>query len=77
MVEADHLGKAALAAAMARYDLLRGADFAGSLLALVPAFAGLMLGQWLRGRIDEDRFRKVLAIVLFVIGLNLVRKALA
>ena len=67
----------ALAAAMARYDLLRGADFAGSLLALVPAFAGLMLGQWLRGRIDEDRFRKVLAIVLFVIGLNLVRKALA
>jgi hypothetical protein len=64
-----------LAAAMARYDLLSGTDFAGSLLALVPAFAGLMLGQWLRGRIDEDRFRRILAVVLFLIGLNLIRKA--
>jgi len=65
-----------LAAAMTRYDLLRGTDFAGSLFALVPSFAGLALGQWLRGRIDEDRFRKVLAVVLFLIGLNLIRKAL-
>ena len=66
-----------LAAAMARYDLLGGTDLAGSLFALIPAFAGLMLGQWLRGRIDEDRFRKVLAIVLFVVGLNLIRKAVS
>jgi uncharacterized membrane protein YfcA len=64
-----------LAAAMARYDLLGGTDVAGSLLALLPAFAGLMLGQWLRGRIDEDRFRRILAVVLFLIGLNLIRKA--
>jgi uncharacterized membrane protein YfcA len=66
-----------LAAAMARYDLVGRTDLAGSLFALVPAFAGLMLGQWLRGRIDADRFRKVLAIVLFVIGLNLIRKAVS
>ena len=66
-----------LAAAMARYDLLGGSEFAGSLFALVPAFAGLMLGQWLRGRIDEQRFRKVLAIVLFVIGLNLIRRGIS
>lgn len=65
-----------LAAAMSRYDLLGRTELAGSLFALVPAFAGLMLGQWLRGRIDEERFRKILAIVLFVIGLNLIRKAL-
>jgi uncharacterized membrane protein YfcA len=65
-----------LAAAMARYDLLGRTDFAGSLFALVPAFAGLMLGQWLRGRIDEGRFRRTLAVVLFLIGLNLIRKAL-
>ena len=66
-----------LAAAMARYDLAGRSDFAGSLFALVPAFAGLMLGQWLRGRIDEDRFRRVLALVLFAIGLNLIRKAVS
>jgi hypothetical protein len=65
-----------LAAAMARYDLLGGTDFAASLFALVPSFAGLMLGQWLRGRIDENLFRKALAVVLFLIGLNLIRKGL-
>ncbi len=64
-----------LAAAMARYDLLGGTDFAASLLALIPSFAGLTLGHWLRGRINEELFRKALAVVLFLIGLNLIRKA--
>jgi len=66
-----------LAAAMANFDLLGGADFAGSLLALVPAFAGVLIGTWLRRYINEERFRKTLAAVLFVIALNLIRKALA
>lgn len=65
-----------LAASMARFNLFGGTDFVASLLALIPSFAGLGVGQWLRGRIDEDRFRKFLAVVLFVIGLNLIRKAL-
>ncbi|HSC94558.1 MAG TPA: sulfite exporter TauE/SafE family protein [Burkholderiales bacterium] len=65
-----------LAAAMANFDLLGGADFAGSLLALVPAFAGVLFGTWLRRYIDEERFRKTLAVVLFLIALNLIRKAL-
>lgn len=65
-----------LAVSMARFNLLGGTDIVASLLALIPSFAGLAAGQWLRGRIDEDRFRKVLAVVLFVIGLNLIRKAL-
>lgn len=65
-----------LAAAMARYDLLGGTDFVASLLALIPSFAGLTLGHWLRGHINEELFRKALAVVLFLIGLNLVRKAL-
>lgn len=66
-----------LAAAMARFDLIGGADLAASLLALVPAFGGVLLGTWLRGRIDEELFRKTLAAVLFLIGLNLVRRAFA
>jgi len=65
-----------LAAAMARFDLFGGADFTASLIALVPSFGGVLLGTWLRGRINEDLFRKTLAVVLFLIGLNLVRKAL-
>ncbi|MEK7836288.1 MAG: sulfite exporter TauE/SafE family protein, partial [Pseudomonadota bacterium] len=65
-----------LAASMARFDLFGGTDFVASLLALIPAFAGLAIGQWLRGYINEDLFRKTLAGVLFLIGLNLIRKAL-
>ncbi len=65
-----------LAASMARFDLFGGTDFAAALLALIPAFAGLAIGQWLRGHINEDLFRKTLAGVLFLIGLNLIRKAL-
>ena len=45
-------------------------------LLLLPSFAGLAIGQWLRGYINEDLFRKTLAGVLFLIGLNLIRKAL-
>lgn len=65
-----------LAAAMARYDLVGGADLVASLLALIPAFGGVLLGTWLRRYINEDLFRKTLAVVLFLIGLNLIRKAL-
>ena len=65
-----------LAASMARFDLIGGTDFAASLFALIPAFAGLAMGQRLRGYINEDLFRKTLAGVLFLIGLNLIRKAM-
>ena len=47
-----------------------------SALAALPAFAGLWLGQWLRGRIPQETFRKVVLLALFVIGLNLIRRAL-
>ncbi len=65
-----------LATSMARFNLFGGTDFAASLMALIPSFAGLSIGQWLRNHINEDLFRKTLAAVLFVIGLNLMRKAL-
>lgn len=64
-----------LAAAMTQYKLLDGADLAGSVLALVPSFLGLTLGQRLRSHINENLFRKCLAAILFLIGLNLLRKS--
>lgn len=45
-------------------------------LALVPAFAGMAIGQWLRGRLSQERFRVGLSLFLFLIGLNLIRKGL-
>jgi hypothetical protein len=47
-----------------------------SAAACVPSFAGLWVGQWLRARIEPEAFRKVLLIVVFFIGLNLIRRAL-
>ena len=41
----------------------------------LPAMAGLGLGQWVRQRIDQALFRKALLFMLFVIGLNLLRRA--
>lgn len=46
------------------------------LATVVPVMAGLALGQWLRGRIDQERFRKILLASMVVIGLNLIRRGL-
>lgn len=46
------------------------------LASFVPVFAALALGQWLRGRIDHETFRKVLLLAMVAIGLNLVRRGL-
>ena len=47
-----------------------------SAAATVPALGGQFLGQWLRKRIDEDRFRKIVLIALLLSGLNLLRRAM-
>jgi uncharacterized membrane protein YfcA len=48
-----------------------------SALAVVPTLAGTLVGTRLRHHIDETRFRKTVALVLLVIGANLLRRALA
>jgi uncharacterized protein len=47
-----------------------------SLAACVPSFAGQWVGTWLRARIKQESFRKVLLVVFFLIGVNLIRRAL-
>ncbi len=47
-----------------------------SLAACLPSFAGQWIGTWIRARIEQESFRKVLLIVFFLIGLNLIRRAL-
>jgi uncharacterized membrane protein YfcA len=46
------------------------------LITLIPVLASLAIGQWVRGKIDQDRFRKVLLISMVLIGLNLIRRGL-
>ena len=44
-----------------------------SILALVPAAAGMAVGVWLRGRISQRGFQVLLSFALLAIGLNLIR----
>ncbi len=46
-----------------------------ALAATVLVFSGLAVGQWLRLKVDQERFRKGLLVLLLLIGLNLIREA--
>jgi uncharacterized membrane protein YfcA len=42
----------------------------------LPGMIGILLGEQIRKWIDEEVFRKVMLVLLFLIGLNLIRRAL-
>jgi uncharacterized protein len=62
----------ALALGLLRVDAWHAGSVWMSLLALVPALAGMQLGQWLRGRISATTFRRVFFAGLLLLGLYLV-----
>lgn len=47
-----------------------------SVALLLPTFAGFWLGERLRGRMSEDRFRLIVLLIFLAMGLNLLRRAL-
>ncbi len=47
-----------------------------SLACVPPALAGMWLGRRLGRRIEQERFRRIVLVVLFVLGLNLLRRAI-
>ncbi len=47
-----------------------------SLLAVIPAFLGLFFGQLMRSKINQKAFKNVLIAVLFIIGVNLIRRSI-
>ncbi|MBJ3776231.1 sulfite exporter TauE/SafE family protein [Acuticoccus mangrovi] len=47
-----------------------------SVLLLIPALAGLVIGVRLHDRLDQDKFRRATLAVLVIAGLNLVRRGL-
>ena len=46
-----------------------------SLYACIPGLIGIVIGEMVRKHINQEAFRKTMLIVLFVIGLNLIRRA--
>ena len=67
----------ALAAGLAWHDALPLQAAGTSLLALVPALAGMALGGWLRARVRPETFRLCFFMGLLVLGGELVWRGLA
>jgi uncharacterized membrane protein YfcA len=47
-----------------------------SVIALIPAFAGMFVGVKIRNRLDEVKFRKVFFVSLFILGLYIIFRSL-
>jgi uncharacterized membrane protein YfcA len=62
---------------LAAFGVLGPWDFFWSGAAAGPTLIGLLLGQYLRNRIPEKGFRRILVIVFLLSGINLIRQALA
>jgi uncharacterized protein len=66
----------AIGVALARENALAVSALGASLAALVPAGAGLWLGQWLRERTSPAVFVRAFAVALLAIGLHLILRNL-
>ena len=51
-------------------------EIVGTILVCLPLCAGLWFGTWLRGRISQVMFQRVLLVGLVIISLNLIRRGL-
>ena len=46
-----------------------------SVFVCIPGMIGIRIGEAIRERIDQDTFRKVMLVMLLLIGLNLIRRS--
>lgn len=66
----------AMAAALWRFGALDTPTAGISLIAVLPAVAGMAAGQWLRGRISTVMFRRWFFTGMLLVGIHLVMKGL-
>jgi uncharacterized membrane protein YfcA len=66
----------ALAAGLAWHGALPWQAGLGSLLALVPALAGMALGGWVRARVRPETFRRCFFVGLLALGAELAMRGL-
>lgn len=63
-----------LAAGLAAHGVLHVTAAGESLACIMPAFAGMTVGQKLRNRIDQATFRRVFFMALLVLGLGIMAR---
>jgi uncharacterized membrane protein YfcA len=68
-------GGVTLAAVTAGFGTLSTEGWIAACLAIVPVTLGQVAGQAMRRLVDPDTFRRIVLIVLLLIGLNLLRRA--
>lgn len=70
------VGTAALGTAIASHDSYDRELLLVSVLAVIPATAGMLIGQRARGRLSDRLFRRALFVGLLLLGAHLVAKGL-
>lgn len=55
--------------------LLRGPLLLGSIAAIIPVTAGMLIGQKIRKRISEDRFQHLMLLILLISGSSMLWRA--
>lgn len=65
----------ALAIGLVRENAFAAGDLRVSLLAVIPALAGMAIGQRVRGRINAETFRRWFFICLLALGIQLIARA--
>ncbi len=69
------VGSLPLFIGLVAHGILSPPQLALSTASAVPVVAGLLFGRYLRQRVSQARFEKILFVVLILIGLNLIRRA--
>lgn len=65
-------GTLVLATGLSAQGLMTSLDALISVILLIPALAGLALGQWLRRRLSPEKFTRVVLYVLLATGVSLI-----
>ncbi|MDH3580546.1 MAG: sulfite exporter TauE/SafE family protein, partial [Hyphomicrobiales bacterium] len=70
-------GSVPLYAILAMKNVLSGDEALVSTLAFLPALFGLMAGKWVRDRMSQHSFRRMLLAALVLLGLALIAKGVS
>lgn len=66
------IGTIAWAASLAQQGAMDERALILSSIALVPTLLGMAFGQWVRDRLSQTLFRKIVYVFLLILGLNLI-----
>lgn len=70
------VGGISLILVLTAFGLLGPQLYIWSILGVPAVLAGLWLGQRLRARLNPESFRKIVLVILFIAGLNLIRRSI-